>query len=90
MTRSTVSRNRMDSYDVTVIATDPKGIPTDDGAEDTTNDPFRDTVMVTISVTAVDEPPIFTAASDEDNTSRDVRRGERDRRRTMLQTVLAK
>ena len=50
----------MDIYPVTVIATDPKGTPTDDGGVDTTNDPFRDTVMVMITVTAVDEPPIFS------------------------------
>ena len=50
----------VDSYDVVVIATDPKGTPTDGGGEDTTNDPFRDTVIVVITVTDVDEPPIFT------------------------------
>ena len=50
-----------DVYTVTVIATDPKGTPTDNGEEDPINDPFRDTVMVMISVTPVDEPPQFTA-----------------------------
>ena len=50
------------SYDVIVIATDPKGIPTETEV-DNTNAEFRDTVMVTISVTAVDEPPIFTVTS---------------------------
>ena len=51
------------SYMVTVIATDPKGIPTED-ATDEDNEGFRDTVMVMISVDPVDEPPIFTVASD--------------------------
>ena len=49
----------VDEYMVTVIATDPKGIPTDGEAIAD----FSDTVEVTINVTAVDEPPIFTAAS---------------------------
>ena len=51
-----------DDYTVTVIATDPKGIPTDvadDAAEE-----FSGTVAVMISVTAVDEPPIFGDAED--------------------------
>ena len=54
-----------DDYTVTVIATDPKGIPTEIVA-DTTNENFRGTVEVMISVTAVDEPPIF---GDEEDTS---------------------
>ena len=53
-----------DSYPVTVIATDPKGIPTKVVAE--AIEDFSDTVEVTINVTAVDEPPIFTAV---ENTS---------------------
>ena len=48
----------MDSYTVTVIATDPKGTPTE-MAEDATA-VTSGTVMVAISVTAVDEPPIFS------------------------------
>ena len=54
--------NGVDSYTVTVIATDPKGIPTK-MAEDATNEDFRDTVDVMITVTEVDEPPIFTVNS---------------------------
>ena len=52
----------MNSYDVTVIATDPKGIPTDD-ADAAVTEGARATVEVTISVTAVDEPPIFDAGA---------------------------
>ena len=44
-----------------VIATDPKGTPTEMAADATAN--ASATVEVTISVTAVDEPPIFTAGS---------------------------
>ena len=51
------------SYTVTVIATDPKGIPTED-ATDEDNEDFRGTVVVMITVTPVDEPPIFTVTSD--------------------------
>ena len=47
----------MDSYTVTVIATDPKGIPTE--AALAASEGASDTVMVVISVTAVDEPPQF-------------------------------
>ena len=45
-------------YTVMVIATDPKGIPTDDA--DAVTEHASDTVAVEISVTAVDEPPIFS------------------------------
>ena len=51
----------VDSYPVAVIATDPKGIPTEDAGEVRDGDMYRDTVMVTISITAVDEPPQFEA-----------------------------
>ena len=50
---------QMAAYTVTVIATDPKGIPTKT-LVDGDNATFRDIVMVMISVTPVDEPPIFT------------------------------
>ena len=46
-----------------VIATDPKGIPTADA--DANDAMFSDTVDVTITVTAVDEPPIFTVTGEE-------------------------
>ena len=52
-----------DSYEVTVIATDPKGIPTDDGKLPPPYD-TSDTVVVVISITAVDEPPMFTAGNE--------------------------
>ena len=51
------------SYTVMVIATDPKGIPTADADPNANDDMFRDTVEVTITVTAVDEPPIFTVTA---------------------------
>ena len=52
------------SYTVTVIATDPKGMPNEVVLEDDDNDALaRDTVEVTITVTKVDEPPIFTVTS---------------------------
>ena len=59
----------VDSYSVTVIATDPKGIPTDDVEAIETDDEnpanmlYSDTVQVEISVTAEDEPPIFTVTN---------------------------
>ena len=55
-----------DEYMVTVIATDPKGIPNEMvTAVGEDNDALaRDTVMVLITVDAVDEPPIFTVTSD--------------------------
>ena len=52
----------VDSYTVTVIATDPKGIPTGD-VTGPDNEDFRGTVMVRITVTPVDEPPIITVTS---------------------------
>ena len=55
---------RRPEYIVTVIATDPKGIPTEDAVAAAANtDGVSDTVTVVISVTAVDEPPIFTAGA---------------------------
>ena len=56
-----------DEYAVTVIATDPKGIPTNDVDEVAVL--FSGTVRVVITVTAVDEPPIFTVVSDVDGFS---------------------
>ena len=63
--------SEMDSYTVTVIATDPKGTPTtvlndieDDGA-DPPKMLYSATVRVMITVDAVDEPPIFTVTSDD-------------------------
>ena len=50
------------SYTVTVIATDPKGIPTKMVSSATED--ASDTMLVTINVTPVDEPPIFTVVSD--------------------------
>ena len=52
------------SYTVMVIATDPKGIPTADA--DAADADFSDTVDVTITVTVVDEPPIFTVTGEEE------------------------
>ena len=51
-----------DVYNVTVIATDPKGIPTKEVevANNNVTAGVSDTVMVEISITDVDEPPQFT------------------------------
>ena len=63
-----------DSYTVTVIATDPTGVPTETAGDVQPGNAA--TIAVTINVTAVDEPPVFTAgdesisfAEDEDITA---------------------
>ena len=56
---------RMNSYTVTVVATDPKGIPTEDACS--CRQPPTElsaTPWVTITVMPVNEPPIFTVTGD--------------------------
>ena len=55
-----------DSYTVNVVVTDPTDVPPDGvpGEADITAAGAYDTVEVTINVTQVDEPPIFTVSVD--------------------------
>ena len=64
-----ISVDQQDSYTVTVIATDPTGVPTEDEETVLTGDAANDEqpnakITVTIDVTAVDEPPVFTAGEE--------------------------